>query len=272
MDEVKQQGRSARRSTLIDRAADVEWWAIIVIMIAAILVFRVLYDEQTRGIWNFLKDGIAITVQLTFTAYPMAITIGALMGLARVAKNRVLYNISSLYVEVVRGIPMLVLLYWISFALLPLIVNWLDETFNTGYTMRDMSNVFQGAIALAIGYGAYSAEIFRAGIQSIEKGQYEASRALGMNYYQTMRYIVLPQALRRVLPALGNDFISMVKDSALVSVLGVRELTQATRLYSNSTFIYLPTWTLAAFIYLGLTVLMTRLVRLMERRLNRGYG
>ena len=128
MEAAKIEGRSAQR-TLLDRAEKVEWWAVVVAMIAVYLVYCVFSDDQTRGIWNFLSQGIGTTVRLTFTAYPMAITIGALMGLARVAKNRVLYNISSLYVEVVRGIPMLVLLFWISFALLPLVVNWLDERY-----------------------------------------------------------------------------------------------------------------------------------------------
>jgi polar amino acid transport system permease protein len=127
-------------------------------------------------------------------------------------------------------------------------------------------------IALAIGYGAFSGEIFRAGIQSIERGQYEAARALGMGYFSTMRLVILPQAIRRILPPLGNDFIAMVKDSSLVAILGVQDLTQLTRLYYSGNFLYMQSLTMLAFMYLVLVVILTRLVRWMEHRLNRGYA
>jgi len=119
---------------------------------------------------------------------------------------------------------------------------------------------------LGIAYGAFEAEIFRAGIQSIEKGQMEAARALGMNYFQAMRHVILPQAIRRILPVLGNDFVSMVKDSSLVSVLGVSDVTQLAKLYASSTFLFFQTYSILAFIYLVLTIMLTRVVRFIEAR------
>ena len=125
-------------------------------------------------------------------------------------------------------------------------------------------------LALGLAYGSFSAEIFRAGIESIEKGQMEAARSLGMSYWQAMRYIILPQAVRRVLPALGNDFVAMVKDSSLVSILGVRDLTQSAKLYASSTFFYFQTYSILAFLYLIVTVSLTRIVRWLERRMRSG--
>jgi polar amino acid transport system permease protein len=188
----------------------------------------------------------------------------------RSSDNPILYNIASFYVEIMRGIPMLVLLLYVSFALVGLFISAMS---NLGIELsaRDVPMELRAIIALGLGYGAFSAEIFRAGIQSIENGQHEAAAALGMTYFQKMRLIVLPQAIRRILPALGNDFIAMVKDSSLVAILGVQDLTQLTRLYYSSNFRYMQSLTMLAFIYLLMVVLLTRLVRLMESRLQRAY-
>ena len=133
---------------------------------------------------------------------------------------------------------------------------------------RNISNELRVIIGLGIAYGAFESEIFRAGIQSIEKGQMEAARALGMGYVQAMRYVILPQAIRRVLPALGNDFVAMLKDSSLVSVLGVEDITQLTKLYAASTFLFFQSYSLLAFIYLTMTLLLSRGVRTLESRLS----
>jgi polar amino acid transport system permease protein len=234
------------------------------------LALKIVYDEPTRAIFDFLKTGIATTVKVALAAYAFSLTVGVIMGLARVSKNRLVYNLSSFYVEMVRGIPLLVFLFFIAFGILPATIQALNG-WGVPLTMRDVPEIARVIVALGLGYGAYSAEIFRAGIQSIEKGQYEAASALGMNYRQTMRFIVLPQAVRRVLPALGNDFVSMIKDSALVSVLGVRDLTQATKLYAASTFRFLPAWTMAAYLYLAVVIILTRGIRYMETRLQRAY-
>jgi polar amino acid transport system permease protein len=210
--------------------------------------------------------------------------IGIIVGLGRVSDNWIIYNFATFYVEIIRGIPMLVLLMAIAFVGVPLIVdginafgNWL-LSFEIGtlgsrlaaLTTRNISNVMRVIIGLGIAYGAFSAEIFRAGIESIERGQMEAARALGMSYFQAMRFIILPQAIRRVLPALGNDFVAMLKDSSLVSVLGVRDITQLNKLYTSSTFNFIQGYVVLTFLYLTMTILLTRLVRAMERRLRRG--
>jgi polar amino acid transport system permease protein len=134
---------------------------------------------------------------------------------------------------------------------------------------QGFSFYWRATIALAITYGAFLAEIFRAGIESIEKGQMEAARSLGMSYGQAMRQVILPQAIRNVLPALGNDFIAIVKESSLVSVLAVRDITQIARLYAGRSFRFLESYTILTVLYLTLTIVLSLILRAIERRLNR---
>ena len=138
----------------------------------------------------------------------------------------------------------------------------------TSFSNQSISMNNRAIIALAVTYGAFLAEIFRAGIQSITRGQMEASRSLGMSYGQAMRYIILPQAVRNVLPALGNDFVAMVKDSSLVSVLAVRDITQVSRLYAGSTFRFRESYITLAVMYLTMTVALSLIVQVVERRLR----
>jgi polar amino acid transport system permease protein len=261
------------------------WWLLIALMGALIIVFLIITDEQTRKtFWfitgqtpedvsagNILFKGITVTITVAVSAYAVSTVIGLIFGIMRSSSNPVLYNIASFYVELVRGVPMLVLLLYVAFALTPVLVNAL-AAIGLPITTRDVPAELRAIIALGMGYGAFSAEIFRAGIQSVERGQHEAAQALGMHYFSRMRYVILPQAIRRILPALGNDFISMVKDSSLVAILGVQDLTQLTRLYYSGNFLYMQSLTMLAFIYLVLVVLLTRLVRLMEARLHRAYA
>jgi polar amino acid transport system permease protein len=212
--------------------------------------------------------------------------LGLITGLGRVSSNLILYTASTLYVEVVRGIPILVqLIYW-AFVITPFIVNGLSSLgeflmaqassgflFNLGQSLVavDIKNIpmtARGIMGLAVAYGAYEAEVFRAGIESIERGQMEAARSLGMSYFQAMRYVILPQAIRRVLPPLGNDFISMLKDSSLLSALAIRELTQLGKLNRARTFRTFETWNMVAFLYLGMTLILSMVVKAMERRLS----
>ncbi len=268
-----------------DTLAELPWWLLIAITAALYMIFLIITDEVTRKTFWFISGqtpealsvgrilfkGITVTLTVAIGAYLLAVSIGLTFGLMRSSKNPFLYNFASLYVELTRGVPMLVLLLYIAFALTPLVVNFLN-TLGLPITTRNVPGEVRAMIALAIGYGAFSAEIFRGGIQSVEHGQYEAANALGMGYFSTMRYIVLPQAIRRVLPALGNDFISMVKDSSLVAILGIQDLTQLTRLYYSGNFLYMQSLTMLAFIYLLLVVTLTRVVRLMEARLQRAYA
>ncbi len=268
-----------------DNFVDIPWWLLLAIGVAMYIIFLIITDEQMRQTFWFISGqkpsalavgqlffrGIAVTLTVTVTGYSLALVIGLVVGLMRSSSNVILYNVSSLYVEIIRGVPMLVLLLYIAFALTPLFVNFLNRL-GLPISTRDIPNVVRAIIALAIGYGAFTAEIFRAGIQSIEKGQFEAASALGMSYFQTMRLVILPQAVRRILPALGNDFIAMVKDSSLVAILGVQDITQLTRLYYSSNFLYMQSLTMLAFMYLLLVVSLTRLVRFMELRLQRAYA
>lgn len=260
------------------------WWLLISLFGAFYIVLLIVADEQMRStfwfisgqnpedlsVGRFLFRGITVTLSVAVGAYAMSTVIGLVFGLMRSSSHPFFYNLASLYVELIRGIPMLVLLLYVAFALTPILVSMLNRL-GIPITTRDIPNELRAMVALAMGYGAFSAEIFRAGIQSIEHGQHEAARALGMGYFQTMRLVVLPQAIRRILPALGNDFISMVKDSSLVAILGIQDLTQLTRLYYSSNFLYMQSLTMLAFMYLILVVLLTRLVRLMEARLQRAY-
>lgn len=269
----------------LDNLVDMPWWLLIAVGVALYIIYLIVTDEQMRqtfwfisgqrpsslAVGEFFFRGIAVTLTVTVVAYSLALVIGLVLGLMRSSSNTVFYNIASLYVEIVRGIPMLVLLLYIAFALTPLFVNLMNRV-GIPISTRDIPNVVRAIAALAIGYGAFTAEIFRAGIQSIEKGQFEAASALGMSYFQTMRLIILPQAVRRILPALGNDFIAMVKDSSLVAILGVQDITQLTRLYYSANFLYMQSLTMLAFMYLLLVVGLTRLVRIMEQRLQRAYA
>ena len=198
------------------------------------------------------------------------------MSLLRVYKSRLTQQVASFYIEIVRGIPMLVLLYYITFVGAPSLVdalNWLgrpliDAGVMSEINIRQISFSVRAILALMIGYSAFIAEIFRAGITSIEKEQTEAAQSAGATYWQTMRFILLPQAVRNILPALGNEFIAILKDSALVSVLGVQDVTQLGKVYSASTFKFFETYNVVAFLYLVMTVGLALLIRFLEKRLE----
>ncbi|MCI0393645.1 MAG: amino acid ABC transporter permease [Chloroflexi bacterium] len=273
----------------LDSISQWPWWLLLAIALGLLIVFRIATNEQWQAILRFVVTGIRVTLTVAFVGYATAVLVGLIVGLGRVSQGRtwyevIYYNVATFYVEIVRGVPILVLIMYIAFVGVPLIIEGLKNlgewllSVNISFlgtplselSTRDVSNTVRATFALGVAYGAFEAEIFRAGIQSIEKGQMEAARSLGMSYFQALRYIILPQAVRRVLPALGNDFVAMVKDSSLVSVLGVRDITQAANLYAASTFLYFQTFNLLAFIYLLLTVMLTRLVRWLERRLATG--
>lgn len=202
--------------------------------------------------------GIFLTLRVTLQAYALALLLGLIFGLLRVQTNPLLYAVSTLYVEVVRGIPLLVILLYAGFVVSPQILR--DRM---GINLSDEQ---EAVLGLAFGYGAFIAEIFRAGIQSISRGQMEAARSLGMSYPQGMRFVVLPQAVRVVLPPLGNDFISMLKDSALISVLALPDLLQLGRLYVSRTFRAFEGYNTVAILYLLMTLFLSMVVRVIERR------
>lgn len=262
------------------------WWAIILLLSGVVLFYLILADANYHDTFVYLQAGVATTLRITLFAFPIATVIGLFTGLSRLSKNVIPYTLGTMYVEIVRGIPLVVLILMIAFALVPLCIppinklglwglSWAGQSFlgslfqSLGdFSIRNISMELRFIIALALGYGAFEAEIFRAGIQSISKGQMEAARSLGMNYIQSMRFIILPQAIRRVLPPLGNDFIAMLKDSSLATVLAVNELTQLTRIRRSSTFRVMEAFLVAAFLYLIMTLLLSGAVRLLERKMK----
>lgn len=201
----------------------------------------------------YLPDGILVTFQITILAICFAVPIGLLTGLGRIARNPFCKLLASTYVEIIRGIPLLVQLFYIYYAL--------------AYFIR-VSALTSAVVALSICYGAYMGEVFRAGITSVPKGQNEAARSLGFNRFQTMFYVILPQAWRTILPPIGNECIAMLKDTALVSILAVPDIMQRARSFVGTTYLYFETYTMLALIYLVITLLLSKGVSIMEARLN----
>lgn len=283
LEETIPQPEKARAGARAFAPATLPWWLIITALIGVVLFWSILSNETYRVIFDAVREGIGITIYVTIVGFACSVAVGLVVGLARISKNPVIYHTASLYVEIVRGIPLLVLLYYIALVVVPGAVvgmnnvgAWLVEN-NTladlgarmsALRVRDLDFTFRVIVALTIGYGAFISEIFRAGIQSIEPGQMDAARSLGATHFQAMRHVVLPQAIRRMLPPLGNDFIAMLKDSSLVSVFGVRDITLQGKVYSASTFRFFETYNVVAFIYLAMTIVLSLVVRYMERRLS----
>lgn len=200
-----------------------------------------------------LLAGAGITIEISALSVGLGLLIGIVVGVCRVCNNKPLRYFSAFYVEIIRGTPLLVQIFVVYFAL-PMV---------TGSRV----NPFVAAIAAcSINSGAYVAEIFRGGIQSIDVGQMEAGRSLGLTWSQTMHFIILPQAFKRIIPPLGNEFIAMLKDSSLVSVIGFEELTRRGQLIIARTYASLEIWMAVAFIYLVMTFTISRFVAYLERR------
>ncbi len=249
------------------------WWAVWLGAFGLWTVVAILYSPDYQATVRFLLRGIPITIQLTLIAYSIALVLGLIAGLGRVSRNVIFYNLSTFYVEFIRGVPLLVVLFYVAFVAAPPIGDaligagqaWgLPPLVQLGRLIR--SEMGRAVTGLAIGYGAYLAEVYRAGIESIPKGQMEAARSLGMTYWQAMRFVILPQAIRNVLPPLGNDFIAMLKDTALTSAIAVPELMYVGRQRAAGTFRYFEVYNTVALLYLAMTMLLSLLVRALERR------
>jgi len=211
----------------------------------------------------FLLKGAVLTVQITAISVFFGILIGLIMGLGKISKNKLLKIPATIYVDFIRGTPLFVQILMFYFG----IPNLVQTIFQTNFRIQPM---VAAVIVCSINSGAYVAEIFRAGIQSIEKGQMEAARSLGMTHNQAMRYIILPQALRRVIPPLGNEFIILLKDTSILAVIGVEELTRKGQLYVAATFDSFRTYAVVALVYLIMTFTISRFVNWSERRLGVG--
>jgi polar amino acid transport system permease protein len=264
------------------KLSELPWWALIIALLAVLIVFLIIFQPIYNDAFLFLLEGVQRTVTVSVVSFSIALVLGLITGLGRVSKNVFFYNLASLYVEIVRGVPMLILIIYFAYVVTPLGVDLIKGLGNmllnadifvnigrslAGFSIQDVDTTARAVAGLAFGYGAFEAEVFRAGIESIGRGQMEAARGLGMNYIQAMRYVILPQAIRRILPPLGNDFISMLKDSSLISVLAVRDLTHLGKLNRSRTFRTFETWNTVAFLYLSMTLLLSMGVKAIERRM-----
>jgi polar amino acid transport system permease protein len=257
------------------------WWLLAIFAFLGIMAYLIATQPNFNEAFNFIKGDIEIvtepgqwaivvqgfwmTVKVTLIAFVIALVLGLLAGLGRISHNTLIRNVAITYIEFIRGVPTLVLIFTLAFVIVPSVASALGIENSLGQDWRAI-------IALSVIYGAFLAEIFRAGIESIPGGQMEAARSLGMTYSQAMRHIILPQAIRNISPALGNDFIAMLKDSSLVSVLAVRDLTQMARLYAGSTFRFRESYLVLTFFYLSMTIALSLLLRWYERRLRKNTG
>ncbi|HEX6302152.1 MAG TPA: amino acid ABC transporter permease [Acidimicrobiia bacterium] len=249
-------------------ASEFPWWLVAMLSIIAALILAVVFSDAYREAFRNIfpiplraTQGILMTFYLTFGSFIVAMLFGLFIGLARVSKNPMLRNVASTYIEFVRGIPMIVFIFVIALVIVP------DFADLIGQPSRAYPLAIRAATALSLFYAAFIAEVFRAGIQSVPAEQTQAGRALGLRDRQIMRKIVLPQAVRNMLPALGNDLISLMKDTSLVSILAVRELTQMSRLYSGSSFRFRESFFILVVIYVVLTLGLSLILRWYERRI-----
>ncbi|REG82435.1 amino acid ABC transporter permease [Marinomonas pollencensis] len=253
------------------------WWLVATIIISVTLLWHMVADQSYQRIANTLSKGLLTTLGVTLSAFLLASIIGLLVAVAGFSRWRIVRECSRFYVEIIRGIPVLVLLFYIAFVGAPELVklyNWaLQIPIEAGLIdkarSRDFSMLWRAVFALSISYSAFIAEVFRAGIQEVSKGQVEAAQALGLSNWQRFRFIVFPQAIRKILPPLGNDFVAMIKDSALVSVLGVQDITQLGKIFSASSFQFFETYNVVAFMYLVLTLTLSLIIRGFEAHLRR---
>lgn len=234
----------------------VAWWIAVAVAVTFIAGATLIWPVPYWEIVQFVGDGLVVTFEITIVSMVFAMVVGLFAGLGRTSHRTGVNVLASFYVEVIRGIPLLAQLFWIYYALSRFI---------------KLGPNVSAVLGLTICYGAYIAETFRAGIQSIPQGQMEAARALGLSRAQAMRYIIIPQAIRVVLPPVGNEFIAMLKDSSLVSVLAIADLLRRGREYASRTFAYFETYTMVALVYLLVTLVFSRVVFYIEEGMSRQH-
>ncbi len=252
---------------------DFPWWLVIVGTALAWMFWQVWSSDVYSKVLETLSKGIWITVLVTLVSYFAACVLGLLLALGALSRSLIIRQLCRLYVEVMRGIPIIVLLLYVAFVLAPALValwNWAAE--GLGFDPirgRDFPFLWRAVIALTLAYSSFLAEVFRAGLMSVDKGQIEAAEALGLSRWQRFRHIVFPQAFRTILPPLGNDFVAMIKDSSLVSVLGVTDITQLGKVTAAGNFRYFETYNVVALMYLTMTIALSLALRKFERGMRR---
>lgn len=207
--------------------------------------------------YSFFLDGAVFTIILAVFTVLFGVMLGVVLALLRISKNKFLNFIATVYIEFIRGTPLMVQLFIIYFGLPNLV----------GFNMPDMAAAI---MALSINSAAYVAEIIRAGIQAVDKGQMEAARSLGMTHAMAMRYIIIPQAVKNILPALGNEFIVVIKESSIVSVIGIGELMYNADTVRGNTYKAFEPLMVAAFMYFIMTFTLSKLMGRFERRMKNG--
>ena len=295
LDEIIAESRG--RAMRLGRLYTLPYWLMFLVIMGILLGISIITDPIYAGIFDQLKEGISTTLIVSISAYLTALSIAVFVGIIRSSPpeppqtkenitravkriiQTIVYNLCTIYVNIMRGLPVLIVLLVTAFILVPMLREFINSTvieaLRTTFNNPDFADLeWRGSsaptaiVALAVTYGAYMSETIRAGIQSIHKGQIEAAYSVGMTYIQTMRYIVLPQAFRNVLPPLGNDFVAMIKDSSLLAFLGVRDVTQVAKTASGRSFRYVETYAVVAFIYLTLVIIASTCVNLLEDTIN----
>jgi len=260
-----------RRSRLINGGKIAAVW----LGLVAVLVFILLQLRFDPGYiaehYGFVLQGVLTTIGVSLASIAIASLMALLGALGRLSNNSIALGISGFYVSLIRGTPLLIQIYIIYLGL-PQIGQQLDA-----YGLSQLGDLFtltaiqSGILALSVNYGAYMTEIFRAGIQSITHGQYDAAVSLGMSRWQMLRRIILPQAIRVIIPDIGNQFIAMQKDSALVSVMGIWEITYRANRFARKDSKFMEMFLLAAALYWILTIVSSWLEGRMEKRLAHAY-
>ena len=271
----KGRGVSARTSSAAE--GDFPWWLVVMIGIGSVLAVLIAINGIYAQVFSTVIKGVGMTVFVTLVAFALASMWGLAIAMLGMADSIILRQISRFYIETIRGIPVLVVLFYVAFVGAPAIVgliNWLmTPLIEAGWLepvlIRDFSLTWRAILALTICYAAFIAEIFRAGIEAVDQGQIEAAKALGLGRAQRFRLVIFPQAIRTIFPPLSNDFVSMVKDSSLVSVLGVMDVTQLGKVYAAGSFRFFETYSIVAYIYLILTVGLSLVLRRVEKSMRR---
>ncbi len=253
------------------------WWLAVLVAIAVAVAAAIAVNNVYVQVFETVIHGLWVTIGVTLTAFVLASALGLGIALMALSGSKWAQQTARFYTEIIRGVPILVLLFYIAFVGAPALteaINFLaTPLIKTGVMepllVRDISLMWRAILALTIGYSAFISEVFRAGIMSVDKGQIEAAKSLGLSRTQRFRLVVMPQAIRVILPPLGNDFVAMVKDSSLVSVLGVQDITQLGKVYASGSFRFFETYSIVAYVYLILTVGLSLGLRRLEKRLRR---
>ncbi|TET42910.1 MAG: amino acid ABC transporter permease [Dehalococcoidia bacterium] len=242
------------------------WWGLVALVVGLTVILITVRADPFWNIVLFVRDGIIITILITVTSFIFVLIVGMLGGLGRLSRNLLIHGVATLYVEIIRGIPLLVQLMGWYFAF-PVVIHEIGRWLNIPALVNYQANpIFTAIIAIVACYGAYMSEIYRAGIQSIPKDQVEAARGLGMTNFQSMRHVILPQAVRVILPPVGNEFVALLKDSSLVSVVAVADLTRRGREFMAVHFNPIEVWTMVALLYLVMTLFSSRGVAWIEKK------